>query len=190
MLDPAPITWLPSPQQVADMLRARTKDDQGEEIGAWTANTRPTEHEVKGLIDTAAGDLLAAVDTLPEDWEDPHGSAAALCARRAAMFIELSYWPEQAAQPGSVYVELRDQWDAGVRALINALAGPPQGGSTYSVQVPTSTAQLAGFWPWWILNLPEPETTQPIFEFPPDPPGGKVVIGGSPPGRWSDGRYW
>lgn len=184
MSDPADIAWLPDPQQVANLLRARTKDAESNEVGSWTANTRPTEHEVRGLIQTAAGDLLAAVDMLDPDWEDPHGSAAALCARRAAMFIELSYHPEDASQTGSVYTEYRDQWTAGVEALINFLAGPPGGGSTYSVRYATATTQLAQHRPWWVLNLPEPETTQPIFEFPPDPPGGKVVIGGSPPGDW------
>jgi hypothetical protein len=180
------IAWLPSPQQVADLLRARTKDDESRELGSWTATTRPTEHEVLGLIDTAAGDLLAAVDTLNPDWEDPHGSAASLCAKRAAMLVELSYHPDDASQPGSVYAEYRDQWNDGVRALIDMIAGPPAGGSTYSVQYGNATAELAGhrFRPWWVLNLPEPETTQPIMQMPPDPPGGKVVIGGSPPGDW------
>ena len=100
------------------------------------------------------------------------------------MLVELSYHPEDASQPGSVYTEYRDQWNDGVKALINMLAGPPGGGSTYSVRYATATTQLGQHAPWWILNLPEPETTQPIFEFPPDPPGGKVVIGGSPPGDW------
>ena len=185
--DPPDIAaWQPGPQEVANLLRARTKDDESNELGAWTANTRPTEYEVRGLIRTAAGDLLAAVDMLDPEWEDPHGSAAALCAKRAAMLVELSYHPDDASQPGSVYTEYRDQWNDGVKALINMLAGPPGGGTTYSVSYPTSTSQLAfdRFRPWWVLNLPEPETTQPIFEFPPDPPGGKVVIGGSPPGDW------
>lgn len=178
------IAWLPGPQQVADLLRARTKDDEGKELGSWTATTRPTEYEVGGLIDTAAGDLLAAVDMLDPDWADPYGSAAALCAKRAAMLIELSYRPEDASQPGSVYAEYKTQWDDGVKALIDMLAGPPAGGSTYSVRYATATTQLEQNRPWWVLNLPEPETTQPIFEYPPDPPGGKVVIGGSPPGDW------
>jgi hypothetical protein len=184
MTTPVDIAWLPDPQQVADLLRARTKDSDSNEVGSWTANTRPTEYEVSGLIATAAGDLLAAVDTLDPEWNDPFGSAAALCAKRAAMFIELSYHPDDASQPGSVYAEYRDQWNDGVRALLDMLAGPPAGGSTYSVQYGNATAQLAAFRPWWVLNLPEPETTQPIFEMPPHPPGGVVVIGGSPPGDW------
>ena len=142
MTDPADIAWLPGPQDVANLLRARTKDDESNELGAWTATTRPTEYEVRGLIGTAAGDLLAAVDMLDPEWEDPHGSAAGLCARRAAMLVELSYHPEDASQPGSVYTEYRDQWDAGVKALIGMLAGPPGGGSTYSVQYATATTQL------------------------------------------------
>lgn len=177
--------WLPSPQQVADLLRARTKDKDGTERGSWTAQTRPTEHEVGELILTAASDLLTAVNVLTPDWPDPDGMAAALCARRAAMFVELSYHPEDASQPESVYSEYRDQWDAGIRALFSLIEGPPTGGSTYSVMTPSSVLRGAEVWPWWILNLPEPETTEPIFVMPDDPPGGKVVIGGSPPGDWA-----
>jgi hypothetical protein len=179
-----PIGWLPEPQDVADLLRARTKDDESNELGEWTAATRPTEDEVLGMIATAAGDLLAAVDQLRPTWEDPNRSARSLCARRAAMLIELSYWPEQVAAGQSAYAEYKTQWDDGVVALRSALAAPPGGGTTYSVRAVQDTLALFDFPPWWVINLPEPETTQPIFEYPPDPPGGKVVIGGSPPG-WS-----
>jgi len=180
-----PVTWLPPPQQVANLLRARTKDDNSEELGAWTAQTRPTEHEVQGLIQTAAGDLLAAVDTLDPEWPDPDDQAQALCALRAAMLVELSYFPEQVQTGQSAYDRYKALWDDGVAALINALAGPPGGGSSYSViATPLALAGGEHLWPWWVLNLPEPETLEPIVTVPPDPPGGKVVIGGSPPGDW------
>ena len=183
MTNPGPIRWLPPPQDVADRLRARTKDKDGNELGQWTDATRPTEFEVRGLITTAAGDLLAAVDMLDPDWEDPHNSARALCARRAAMFVELSYHPDDASAVGSVYSELKDEWDAGILALINMLAGPPGGGSTYSVQYASATLYSHGFRPWWVLNLPEPDTEWPKYEMP-DNTNGDVVIGGSPPGDY------
>ena len=97
------IAWLPDPQAVADLLRARTKDDDGREVGVWTEGTRPMLEEVERLIGTAAGDLLTAVDTLDVEWEDPDGAASSLCAKRTCMLIELSYHPDDASQPGSVY---------------------------------------------------------------------------------------
>jgi hypothetical protein len=172
--------WLPSPQQVADLLRARTKDDNSTELGTWTANTRPTEYEVEGLIQTAAGDLLAAVDLLYPEYEDPDGAAGSLCTYRAAMLVELSYWPEQVQAQQSAYAEYRTAWQDGVKALNKKLAGPPAGGSTYSVQTRTSTLQevysgaLGYLAPAYadqafmgVVNLPELETTLPIL--PTDP---------------------
>jgi hypothetical protein len=177
------ITWLPSPQQVADVLRARTKDDQSAEIGAWTANTRPTEYEVRGLIQTAASDTLAAVALLHPDYDDPDGAACSLCTYRAAMLIELSYWPEQAAAfrggSQSAFSEYRQMWLDGVEALSNKLAGPAGGGSTYSAGYHSSTlvwahrhgyGYAAIYEPLWRMdaqNLPEPETTQSTL--PTDP---------------------
>lgn len=176
--------WAPDSRDVANLLRARTKDGDGNELGTWTARTRPTEHEVIGLIETAAGDLLAAVSMLDPEWEDPDGTARALCSYRTAMLIELSYFPEQVSSDQSAYREYRQAWEDGVDALRSKLSGPPGGGSTYSVQMLPATTALAEHRPWWVLNLPEPETTDPIVRMPEDPPGGKVVIGGSPPGDW------
>lgn len=173
-----PIAWLPSPQQVANVLRARTKDDQSAEIGAWTANTRPTEYEVRGIIDTAASDTLAAVDLLYPEYDDPDGAACSLCTYRAAMLVELSYWPEHVGplSQSTTFAEFRTLWEQGVEALSKKLAGPLGGGSTYSVQYRSSTAAyLAGgfvgaYAPLWEMhaqNLPEAETAEPIL--PTDP---------------------
>jgi hypothetical protein len=179
-----PVAWLPTPQQVADLLRARTKDDQSNEIGAWTANTRPTEYEVAGLIQTAAGDLLAAVPALTPEYPDPERAAQTLCSYGAACLVELSYFPEQvASQRGisqSAYTEYRAMWEAGVKTLNSALAGPPSGASTYAVQLRSSTLAAAYgglLWPqeyaplvqpWQgAINLPEPETAGPTV--PTDP---------------------
>jgi hypothetical protein len=173
-----PIAWLPTPQDVADVLRARTKDDQSAEIGAWTANTRPTEYEVRGLIETAAGDTLAAVGPLTVDYEDPEGSARSLCTYRAAMLVELSYWPEQVAANQSAYAEYRTMWTDGVAALADRLvgSGAAGGGGAYSAQYLSSTrAYVAGAWiggyaplaAMAAANLPEPETAEPIL--PTDP---------------------
>jgi hypothetical protein len=177
-----PIAWLPAPEDVARLLRARTKTDEGEELGWWSDETRPTEDEVIELIATAAGDLFAAVDQLTPGYEDPHLSARSLCARRAAMLIELSYFPEQVTTAQSPYSEYRQQWDDGVAALIGALAAPPAGGPTYSVFTAPATLLAFERWApeWWdqtVVNLPEPETTAPIAPNVPGPPEREGPIG-------------
>lgn len=177
---PGEPTWLPPPQQVADLLRARTKDDQGNELGTWTADTRPTEYEVRGLIETAAGDLLAAVGLLAPDSDDPRGAAQALTAYRAAVLVELSYFPEQVTVQQSAYAEYKAMWDAGIDRLRDELAGPPGGGSTYSTQMEISTVAYyyggllypAGsiYQPLLeqgAINVPEQETAEP--QLPTDP---------------------
>ena len=172
------VAWLPDPQEVANLLRARTKDDQSQEIGAWTANTRPTEYEVRGLTRTAAGDLLAAVPLLTPTWEDPETAAQTLCAYRTAMLVELSYWPEQVAAQQSAYAEYRRMWEEGIEALKGALEGPASGATTYSVHTRSSTLALGYSGLGYPLeyqqqvqqaaiNLPELETTEPTL--PTDP---------------------
>lgn len=178
-----PIVWLPEPQEVANLLRARTKDDEGEELGYWSDRTRPTDDEVEGLIATAAGDLLAAADLLRPGYEDPHNSARSLCSRRAAMLIELSYFPEQVTTAQSPYTEYRQQWEDGVVALQGALAAPPAGGPTYSVFTASATLvefyrQRPEWWGPWVENLPEPESTLPILPDVPGPPERPLVRGG------------
>jgi hypothetical protein len=52
--------WLATPEDVAALLRSRTKDDAGRELGAWTDATRPTLVDVEQLIALAAGQTTDA----------------------------------------------------------------------------------------------------------------------------------
>lgn len=111
--------YLPTIRDVAALLRARTKDNQGNEVGTFNANTRPTAGEVNLLITMAAREVRGHCGpTFPEvSWE----SAAATIALRTAMAIELGYWPEQINSRRSPYQGLADLYH-GVGGKMGMLA--------------------------------------------------------------------
>lgn len=107
--------YTPTLVPVGALLRTRTRDTNGNELGTFTANTRPTDGQVTELINTAVGDLSTAVgsDLAPEF----HSSARAAAAYRAAMLVEISYFPEQVAAGRSPFEQLRQLWLDALKAL-------------------------------------------------------------------------
>jgi hypothetical protein len=105
--------WLPSIARVAALLRARTKgtvDDLGdsEEVGTFDDTTRPNAAQAEEAIRLAAGMLVRCTgEWLPESLHELSKSVIAL---RAAMLIELSYWPEQLDTEQSPYEHIRDMY--------------------------------------------------------------------------------
>lgn len=111
----------PTQEDVARLLRARTKDDAGVENEAWTDDTRPTAAAVEELIQLAAGDVLS--QTGAELLERPAAAAKTMIALRAAMFVELSYWPEQVRTDRSAYHEYERLYNDGMEALLVSIEG-------------------------------------------------------------------
>lgn len=112
-------TYLPMVSDVGALLRARTKDTRGNELGTFTADTRPTFDEVLRLIDQAAGDVTALTDyDIPKEcyWQ-----AAGVICLRAAMLVELSYFPEQVATNRSAYQHYKELYDDMLERLIGAV---------------------------------------------------------------------
>jgi hypothetical protein len=122
----APIEpFLPTPDDVAAVLRARTRDDTGTELGTWTSATRPTDAEVERLIAMAAGEI--------SDADGPGEMCAGRCRTaviyRTACLIELSYFPEQVRSDRSPYTELKELADAALEALHTCISsGSADGG--------------------------------------------------------------
>lgn len=86
---------LPSVDDVAALLRDRTvaAGSRGEELGTFTAGTRPTADEVEGLITWAANLTLPQFpDALAPQVLD---GLRALITLRAAIKVEESYFSEQ-----------------------------------------------------------------------------------------------
>ena len=86
----------------------------------WTADTRPTLEEVKGIIDTAVGELIATIGA-----ETPivcSKGATSTAALLAACLIELSYFPEQVRSDRSAYSQYKAMYDGQITALQNCIA--------------------------------------------------------------------
>lgn len=112
----------PSVDAVAALLRARTKDDSNNEVGTFNDGTRPTAAQVESLIDHATRTVLAAVPIGAPAAE--YGDAVrALAAIRAAMLVELSYFPEQISGDNSAYAELKRLYDDGLGGFGGLLTG-------------------------------------------------------------------
>jgi hypothetical protein len=124
MSTPAPdvpvVGLRPSVDDVAALLRARTQDTEGREVGTFNDDTRPTASEVDLHIDTA----LALVATrLPVEVPDRFGTAvSSLVAYRAALRIEKSYFPEQVRSDRSAYDQLLQEYTDDLQALLDGLA--------------------------------------------------------------------
>src|SRR5215471_18531552 len=92
-VDPLTIPWRPTVDDVAALIRARTKDASGNELGTFTPATRPTDAEVEELITNGMAKVAALVGwDLPAD---TYEEARHLASIVAACEVELSYWPEQ-----------------------------------------------------------------------------------------------
>lgn len=109
---------LPTVDEVASLLRVRTKPRDGQEhLGTFNASTRPTGDQVEELITGAFEDVTAAfVGDVPEE---SYVAARRAIMFRAAQFVEESYFPEQSADATSLYTPLGIQADAAKAVMVN-----------------------------------------------------------------------
>ncbi|HEX4501097.1 MAG TPA: hypothetical protein VH187_08050 [Scandinavium sp.] len=108
--------YTPTTSDVAFLLRARTRDANGNITGDFTDDvTVPGETDAAGLIDLAADEVGEAIgpDIDTDFWE----SAKAVIVILAAANIELSYFPEQAAANNSMYDKLMARFDVKLKSL-------------------------------------------------------------------------
>lgn len=106
---PGTQSFVPSVDDVGAILRTRTKDEFGAELGTFTADTRPTDQQALTLIGQAYDDVIGVIDDdIPTTaWRD----ASSAIALRAAMLIELSFWPDQVPLGRSPYAQLKELYD-------------------------------------------------------------------------------
>jgi hypothetical protein len=109
-----------TPANVAALLRARTKDAGGNELGQWTTETRPTLAQVTEALTLATGIVEARVGT-PVD-ACLSAFHVAVCFEAACM-IEKSYFPEQVESGRSHYDQLRAEADALLDGVRECQAG-------------------------------------------------------------------
>lgn len=116
---------------VGALIRARTRDTSGNEIGTFTQATRPTGVEVRRLISQAAAVVAAHLGDVPASAGE---SARHLVALRAAMLVEISYWPESTNTGETAYERLRTMYEEALAATQDAISGPAGNAGAYSVK--------------------------------------------------------
>lgn len=143
--------YRPTVADVGAILRTRTKTATGDELGTFTADTRPTAVQVGLLIDQALGDVAIEVgEDIPEAlWP----AAKRVVALGAAVQVELTFFPEQ-IQPGrSPYPQLL--------ALYEGSAGRPGA-------LARLVAALGELGPDGAGDVGPSQDNAPAFSFPPD----------------------
>jgi hypothetical protein len=112
----------PTLDDVAALLRARTYDANGVQVGQFTGSTRPSAAHVQELIDFAAGDVVARTGAdIPEKyWPE----ARRLAALQAAALVESSFFPEQLDSDHSAYRQYTAAYLDGIRALAELVRQP------------------------------------------------------------------
>ncbi len=110
--------WRPSLEDVAALLRVRTKDNVGEYVGIFNDDTRPTGEQVEELIDQAVADVkMRAGGSFPDELID---SARETATTRTANLIEISYLPELTGDDRTAYQSFRLTFEEQVAQLARA----------------------------------------------------------------------
>lgn len=112
------VNWRPTVEEVAAMIRARTVDDDGNEVGTFTADTTPSYEQVDELIDKAVEDLYPIFkSTVPDAPVPPNVSpeayreaVSALAAARAALLVELTHFGKEVANGNSPYKQMWEDY--------------------------------------------------------------------------------
>jgi hypothetical protein len=150
----------PTPENVAALLRARTKDTGGRELGEWTSETRPTLAQVQETLSLASAIVVARTG---EPVSSCAGSFAIAVVFEAACIIEKSYFPEQVESGRSQYDQLRAEADAVLEGVRECQAGnlPDAAGDertwrVYDLETPGTFTPVD--WPpeWWQRDLENP----------------------------------
>lgn len=102
-----PADFTPTLADLGAMMRARTRDASGVELGTFTADTRPTAAEATVAITRALGLVAPRLGTVPSSLYE---LAKGIVALRAAMLVETSYVPEETGPDTSAYAAYREQY--------------------------------------------------------------------------------
>jgi hypothetical protein len=104
--------FTPSLTDVGGLIPTRTRDANGSEVGTFNLTTRPTSAQVAALIASSVTRVagLASAD-LPVSLQP---QASYLSALHTAMWIELTFYPEQISNEMSPYTRMKELWDEAI----------------------------------------------------------------------------
>jgi hypothetical protein len=147
----------PTVEQVALLLRARTKDSQGNEVGTFDDDTRPTGDQVDEQIDAAMGLVGIRFPSTSNMTDEQVTAFQALVAYRAALRVEKSYFPEQVRNDRSAYAQLREEYVDDLQAFMEAMSA--SGGDDLSYSYDMASIPV-GSWtsiPYSWLHINDPD---------------------------------
>lgn len=112
------VNWRPTVDEVAALIRARAVDDDGNEVGTFTAETTPSYEQADELIDKAVEDLYPIFRSTVVDAPVPPNSTpeayreavSALCAARAALLVEITVFGKEVASGNSPYKQMKEDY--------------------------------------------------------------------------------
>jgi|GEM_PF-1983878 len=139
VLTPGPLNFVPTVDDVAAHLRARTKGKMGDEVGTFDGSTRPTAQQVleripKGVRKVATGiGLTICEGSDPDTQQSLYDDARDLAALFVATRIEREYFPEQVGTGRSPYKEMLEDFKDGMKVLLEAVSEHCGGGDGESV---------------------------------------------------------
>jgi hypothetical protein len=168
----------PSVGDVALFAATRTIDTSGDELGAFTSDTRPTDVQVNGLIAAAVTMVLTP---LPDYFQESlYGRVKQAIVLQTAILIETSFYREQ-ANAGSIVAMTAAL--AAMRVAIEADAG----GAAVSQRVDTIVARstIAEYDPYYVMPPPPVVGGGRAAAAQPVPPTGPPQVASISPPSWS-----
>jgi hypothetical protein len=120
--------YLPSIQQVARKILSRTRDQYGNVQGTFNGTTTPTDQQTQDIINDVVSEVADVIgDDIPPALYD---DAANVVAIRAAMQIELDFFPDQVNTGRSIYPQLLAQYNSAISVLQRAVTNAQNGDGT------------------------------------------------------------
>ncbi len=106
------VAWRPTTLDVEAMIRAR---------GPFTSTSRPTAEQVEDLINRAVDEIAGRIGGFDVISDSNRALARELAAIRAAMSVELGYYPEQTNTDRSAFENLRQLYEDALEGLRGAI---------------------------------------------------------------------
>lgn len=147
------VNYLPTVDQVARKILSRTKDNRGNLGGTFTASTTPTDEQVEQIIFDAVKPIADVIgDIVPDELLDDAQDVVAL---KAAMQVELSFYPDQVNTGRSIYPQLKEELEGkytgrsyapgALTRLSRAVVQMNEGETTVTNSDPSRMASFGGF---------------------------------------------
>jgi hypothetical protein len=128
-----PVTdYVPTVDLVASSIMSRTRDQYGNILGVFSGATNPTDTQVEAVIGSVLNEVADEIgDDIPAVlWDDAQG----VVAKRAAMQVELSYFPDQVSTGRSPYAQLKEEYEEQLAKLTKQVIHVEEGGGTGPVE--------------------------------------------------------